>query len=74
MKLSSFSGRSSISFKPVEDRDEVISRERVSERGADLTELPLDQSLRLVIGAQVSSINRTPTVGEAISLGYRNVS
>lgn len=47
---------------------------RASERGADLTELPLDQSLRVVIGAQVSSINRTPTVGEAISLGYRNVS
>lgn len=37
------------------------------ERRADLTELPLDQSLRVVIGAQVSPINRTPGVGEAIS-------
>lgn len=58
----------------VVDRSKVISRERASERRADLTELPLDQSLRVVIGAQVSSINRTPAVGEAISVGYRNVS
>lgn len=47
----------------VVDRSKVISRERASERRADLTELPLDQSLRVVIGAQVSSINRTPAVG-----------
>lgn len=75
-KLSSFSVCLSISLRreaDVVDRSKVISRERASERRADLTELPLDQSLRVVIGAQVSSINRTPAVGEAISRGYRNV-
>lgn len=35
---------------------------------ADLTELPLDQSLRVVIGAQVSPINRTPGIVESILL------
>lgn len=34
----------------------------------DLTKLPLDQSLRVVIGAQVSPINRTPGIAESILL------